>query len=805
MLKNYIKIAFRNLFRKKLYSFLNITGLAIGFACSFLLLFYIQDELSFDRFHEKGDRIFRVETDLSTSERTLLAATCANPMGPMLKTDYPEIEEIVRFSSYGQQKIMQYGEKMFYEEKFLWVDANIFDVFTFAFLKGDPREALVRPNTMVITRDMAVKYFGDEDPIGKSLRFNNDSLYEVTGVLENIPHTSHMRPDFLASIETLNLKPSGNAVRDLLTEINYYTFLLLREGADPAALEQKFPGFLDKTIGPAMTAMKGSARLTLRPVAEIYLYSDRENDQERTSSVTFVYLFAGIGLFILLLACLNFMNLSTARSANRAREVGLRKVVGAHKRQLIQQFLGESAVITFIAAAISLVLVFLSMPLFRTLSGKDLQAGFLLAPVFLLGLLALVLLISLIGGSYPAFFLSAFRPIETLQGKLKRGSKRSLMRIVLVSFQFTVSIILIIGTLTVGKQLTHIRNKNLGYDKDHVVSILVRNPETQKKLETIKSVFQQNPDVLAAAASATTPLGWSDFRGDHPVGKAENEMFMMFVQFVDEDYVNLYDMKILEGRNFSREFPNDPQNSIIINQTAARKFGWEEDPLTHELEVGHEAFRKKTRFKVIGVVEDFHFQSLHEEVNPMILYNSCLYGSFNQVSVKMRPENVQSTMAFLKTKWNEIDSQYPFEFTFVDDQFDELYRAEERMGSLFGYFTALAIAIGCLGLFGLTSFTAEQRTKEIGIRKILGASVSGIIILLVREFTKWVLLAVFIAWPIGYLVMNSWLQNFAYRISVGVDTLVLAALMALAVSLLTVSFQSIRAALAEPVKSLRYE
>ncbi len=805
MLKNYIKIAFRNLFRKKLYSFLNITGLAIGFACSFLLLFYIQDELSFDRFHEKGDRIFRVETDLSTSERTLLAATSANPMGPMLQTDYPEIEEIVRFSSYGQQKIMQYGEKMFYEEKFLWVDANIFDVFTFAFLKGDPREALVRPNTMVITRDMAVKYFGDEDPIGKSLRFNNDSLYEVTGVLENIPHTSHMRPDFLASIETLNLKPSGNAVRDLLTEINYYTFLLLREGADPAALEQKFPGFLDKTIGPAMTAMKGSAKLTLRPVAEIYLYSDRENDQERTSSVTFVYLFAGIGLFILLLACLNFMNLSTARSANRAREVGLRKVVGAHKRQLIQQFLGESAVITFIAAAISLALVFLSMPLFRTLSGKDLQAGFLLAPVFLLGLLALVLLVSLIGGSYPAFFLSAFRPIETLQGKLKRGSKRSLMRIVLVSFQFTVSIILIIGTLTVGKQLTHIRNKNLGYDKDHVVSILVRNPETQKKLETIKSVFQQNPDVLAAAASATTPLGWSDFRGDHPVGKAENEMFMMFVQFVDEDYVNLYDMKILEGRNFSREFPNDPQNSIIINQTAARKFGWEEDPLTHELEVGHEAFRKKTRFKVIGVVEDFHFQSLHEEVNPMILYNSCLYGSFNQVSVKMRPENVQSTMAFLKTKWNEIDSQYPFEFAFVDDQFDELYRAEERMGSLFGYFTALAIAIGCLGLFGLTSFTAEQRTKEIGIRKILGASVSGIIFLLIREFTKWVLLAVFIAWPIGYFVMNTWLQNFAYRINVGVDTLVLAALMALAVSLLTVSFQSIRAALAEPVKSLRYE
>jgi putative ABC transport system permease protein len=379
------------------------------------------------------------------------------------------------------------------------------------------------------------------------------------------------------------------------------------------------------------------------------------------------------------------------------------------------------------------------------------------------------------------------------------------MRIVLVSFQFTVSIVLIIGTLTVGKQLTHIRNTDLGYTKDHVVSVRVRNPETQKKLETVKSVFLQSPDVLKAAASATTPLGWSDFRGDHPVGAAENELFMMFVQFVDEDYVDLYDMKILEGRNFSREFPNDPQGSIIINQTAARKLGWEDDPLIHEIEVGHEMLRKKMRFKVIGVVEDFHFQSLHEEVNPMILYNSCLYGSFDRVSVKIRPENIQSTMAFLESTWNGIDPQYPFEFSFVDDQFDELYRAEERMGSLFGYFTGLAIAIGCLGLFGLTSFTAEQRTKEIGIRKVLGASVSGIIFLLVREFTKWVLLAVLIAWPIGYFVMNNWLQNFAYRIDVGIGTLVMAALLALVVSLFTVSFQSIRAALAEPIDSLRYE
>jgi putative ABC transport system permease protein len=805
VLKNYIKIAFRNLFRKKLYSFLNITGLSIGFACSFLILFYIQDELSYDRFHDKADRIYRVEADLSTTERSLKAATSANPLGPMLQADFPEVEAHVRFSSYGQQKILQYGETMFYEEKFLWVDANLFEVFTFPLLKGDPSQALIRPNTVVITEEMALKYFGDEDPMGKSLRVNNDSLYEVTGVLKHIPKTSHIRPDFLASIATLNLKPSGNAIRDLLMEINYYTFLLLNEGADVPGLEQKFVGFIDKTIGPAMKAVKGSVELKLRPLANIYLHSDRENEQEHTSSLTFVYLFAGIGLFILLLACLNFMNLSTARSANRAREVGLRKVVGAQKRQLIQQFLGESTVITFIAAAISLLLVYLSMPLFRILSGKDITAGFLVDPVFLLGLLVLVLVISLIGGSYPAFFLSAFRPIETLQGKLKRGPKSSLMRIVLVSFQFTVSIVLIIGTLTVGKQLTHIRNKDLGYVKEHIVSIRVRNPETQKKLETLKSVFLQHPDVLQTAASATTPLGFNDFRGDHPVGRPENELFMMFVQFVDKDYVDLYGMNIIEGRNFSRDFPNDPQGSIIINETMARKLDWQDDPLSHEVEVGHEIMRKKMRFRVVGVVQDYHFQTLHDEVAPMVLFNSCLYGSFDRISVKLRPENVQTTMGFLETKWSELDPQYPFEFSFVDDLFDELYRAEERMGSLFGYFTALAIVIGCLGLFGLTSFTAEQRTKEIGIRKVLGASVSGIIFLLIKQFTKWVLLAVLIAWPIGYFVMNNWLQNFAYRIGVGVDTLVIAAVLAFVVSLITVSFQSIRAALAEPINSLRYE
>ena len=792
MLKNYLKIAVRNLSRKKLYSFLNITGLAIGFACSFLLLFYIQDELSFDRYHENADMIYRLNSDLATSERTVLASVSASALAPMLKDTYPEILKIVRFTGYDDKKIVQYKDKLFFEEKFLWTDASLFDVFTYPLLQGDPKEALARPHTIVITQEMATKYFGQENPMGKSLRINHKDDYEITGVMRKIPKTSLFRPDFFASLSTLNLKPSGNNVRDLLSQINYYSFLQLREGTDKAALERKFEGFMEEKLGKILQAMGGSARLYLQPLTEIYLHSDRDMELERTSDIAYVYLFAGIGLFILLLACLNFMNLSTARSANRAREVGLRKVVGAHKRQLIQQFLGESAVITFIALFISLILVYISMPVFRSLSGKDLTAGFLAQPVFIVGLLGLALVISVVGGSYPAFFLSAFRPIETLQGKLKRGAKSSLMRVVLVSFQFTVSIVLIIGTLTVSKQLNYIRNKKLGYHKDHVVTIKVRNPETQKKLETLKNVFLQHPDVLAASASATTPLGFNDFRAEHAVGAPPNEHFMMFAQFVDESFADLYDIKFLEGRNFSQEFPNDPKDSILINQATVRKLGWEENPVGQQIEVGLTQKGQKRTYNVVGVVEDYHFQSLHEDISPMVLFNSCLYGSFDQISVRLSPENIQNTMTFLESQWGAVDSQFPFEFSFIDDLYDKLYRAEERMGKLFAYFTGLAIVIGCLGLFGLTSFTAEQRTKEIGVRKILGASVAGITLLLMKEFTKWVLLAVLIAWPIGYFVMNNWLQNFAFRISVGVDTLVLAALLALLISIITVGYQSLR-------------
>lgn len=805
MFKNYVKIAIRNLFRNKLYSFLNIAGLAIGIACCVLILLYVQDELSFDRFHEEADRIYRVNSHFVIPERTMHFATTAHVQGPMFKAEYPEVENFVRFYGYGSRKVIRYKENTFYEEKFIYADHTLFDVFSFKLIKGNPKDALVKPNSVVLTEEMAEKHFRSEDPIGKDLRVNTDMLFKVTGVMENVPKTSHMRPDFFASFSTLKLEPTGNAAQDMLSNIDYYTYILLREGADYKELEQKLVGFIDKYLSAVLKTLGGSARLEVQPLTDIYLHSDVAAELERTSDISYVYLFSGIGLFILLLACLNFMNLTTARSANRAKEVGLRKVVGAHRRQLIKQFLGESMILTFIAVILSMLLVSLILPVFRNISGKDLAMSYFSNPILLMGLIGLFILASLIGGSYPAFFLSTFRPVDVLQGKLKRGAKSSILRIVLVSFQFTVSIVLIIGTLIVHKQLNYVRNKRLGYDKDHVVALRMRNPETQKKYEAIKAELLRHPDILNASASTNLPLGIRSFSAHHAVGKPEDELIMLFVQVIDEDFFDTYKIDIVHGRTFSKEFPADPQEAAIVNEAAVKKLGWQDNPINKEIEA-FTSLTTRRKYRIIGVVKDYHFQSLHEEIQPLILYNAVPYdGSYNRISVRVRPENIRETIGFLESKWTEFDSQNPFEYVFVDDEFDSLYRAEERLGQLFGYFTALAIVIGCLGLFGLTSFTAEQRTKEIGIRKVLGASVSGIIMLMIREFTKWVLLAVIIAWPIGYYVMRTWLQNFHYRISLGVDTFMLAALLALIIAIITVSYQAIRAALTNPADALRYE
>jgi len=804
MIKNYLKIAFRNLYRNKLYSLLNIVGLAIGIACCILIFFYVQNELSYDKYHEHSDNIHRIILDFAIQDRTIHTATTTFAYGPMLKNDFPEIIEICRFTSFGGKTVVQYNDITFYEEKFLWADHSLFDVFSFEIIKGNPKQALVEHNTIVITEDMAKKYFGQEDPLGKNLHVNGENLYMVMGVMKNVPQTSHFRPDFFASFASLNLKPTGKAIQDIVGNINYYTYALLQDGTDHRVMSQKLTDHLNKKVGLMIKMMGGTAEVGLQPLTSIYLRSDRENELERTGDVAYVYLFSGIGLFILLIACLNFMNLATARSANRAKEVGLRKVVGAKRTQLVKQFLGESTILTFLSLIIALILVSGLIPVFRNIADKDLSASNFINPVFLLGLFGLFAFTTLIGGSYPAFFLSAFRPVEVIQGRLKRGAKSSALRIVLVSLQFVVSIVLIIGTLIINDQLHYIRNKKLGYDKDHVISVRLRDPATQKRYEAIKTEFLRHPNILKASASGTSAVGANNFSMYHAADKPANEMTMLFSQWVDEDFIDTFNIELVNGRFFSTEFPNDPKESCIINEAAVRKLSWHENALGKEIEM-FTSTTEKVKFKVVGVVKDYHFQSLHEEIQPLMLLAENPYGNFGMISLRAKPDNIQETIAFMKSKWAEFDTKYPFEYGFIDDTFDALYRSEERLGKLFSYFTVLAIIIGCLGLFGLTSFTAEQRTKEIGIRKVLGASVPNIIFMLVREFTKWVFIAAIIAWPAGYYLMNSWLQNFSYRVGLGAPTFVFATLLALAIAVITVSYQAIRAALSDPATSLKYE
>ncbi len=804
MLKNYFKITLRNISRNKLYSGLNIVGLAIGLACCILILLYVHDELSYDRFHDNADSIYRVVPTFVTQERTMYLATNAHVQGPMLKDEFPEVLEYIRFTPYGSPKVIEYENISFSEERFLMADETVFTVFSFDMIIGNPKEALVNPNTIVLTEDMAEKYFGSEDPMGKILKINHDALYTVTGVIKNIPSASHLQPDFFASISTMGLKPPTNLAQELLSNMNYYTYVLLQEGTDYVGMEQKFTEGINRHIGTMLKQLGGTGEIGLQPLTKIYLHSDRELESETMGDISYVWLFSGVGIFILLLACLNFMNLSTARSANRAKEVGLRKVVGANKSQLVRQFLGESLILTSISFVLAIIFVLMSMSFFRNISGKDILINSLLNPVILAGFAGLFLIIGLIGGSYPAFFLSSFKPVEVIQGTLKRGAKSSVLRIVLVSFQFAVSIILIIGTFTVNTQLKYVRSKNLGYDKEHVIVMQMRNNETRQKYEAIKEAIQRNPNVINVSASTTSPLGTSDFSAHHAVGKPEDQISMFWAQMVDENYIDTYKMEMAQGRNFSKEFTSDKEESIIINEAAVKKLGWQDDPINQQIE-RFSSMTERKPYNVIGVVKDYHFQSLHEQIEPMILYYTSPYGSFSILSVRVRPENIQETIGFLETTWAQFDSQYPFEYSFVDDQYDALYRTEVRLGKLFSYFTTLAILIGCLGLFGLTAFTTEQRTKEIGIRKVLGASVQGIIYMLVRDFTKWVFLAVVVAWPIGYLVMNSWLKNFAYRANLGVWIFLSSALLAFMISIVTVSYQSIKAALANPAISIKHE
>jgi putative ABC transport system permease protein len=797
--KNYLKIALRNLKKHRGYSFINIAGFAISMACCILIILYIYSELNYDRYHENADRIYRLGTNFDIGKMHAKAAVSNHPIGPALSRDYPEVLNAARIRPYRRRTLVEYKEKQFFEEKVFYADNSVFDVFSFPLIRGDRKSALATAYSLVITADAAKKYFVEDDPIGKTLRFNNDSDFTVTGIIKNVPQNSHFTFDMLCSFETIYQHNPAQREK-WMGDFNNYTYLLLQENYDFRELEQKFPQLIDKHIGRILKLVGGKVEFFLQPLTSIHLYSDLEGEISGNSDIAFVYIFAAIALFILLIACINFINLSTARSAQRAKEVGMRKVLGSHRSQLIKQFLSESITYSFLAFLIALMLVQLALPLFRSLSGTTLSFKF--DEIFWLVpyLIGFVFLIGLIAGSYPAFFLSAFRPVRVLKGRSKAGAANSRFRSVLVVLQFAISIILIVGTGVITNQLHFMKEKRLGFNKEHVVVLPIREGSIVQSIESIKEELRSHSGVVSVAASSAVPgHGASRHNAFLPEGFELDESQMIGAISIDHNFIPTLDMEVIAGRNFSPEFVADNKKSALINEAAAREFGWD-DPIGKTVtELTGNGITKT----VIGVVKDFHVESLRKKIGPLYIENEP--SAFGCISIRIRPRNVSGTMEFLRKKWKEFDSSGTFDYAFLDESFDSQYRAEERLSTIFSYFTLFAIFIACLGLFGLASFTAEQRTKEIGIRKVLGASVYDIVILLSKEFTKWVLLANIIAWPVAYYAMNKWLQDFAYRINTGIWIFIIAGALAVTVALLTVSYQAIKSALSNPVETLRYE
>lgn len=787
MFKNYIKIAFRNLLKNKGFTFINIFGLALGLATCLLIVFYVFDELSYDRFNIRHDRIYRINTDLKVGTNETSFAITAPSVGETLVKEFPEVESATRIGQ-GVNIHFKKGNEVFDEKRAFYCDNAIFDIFTLPLLQGDAKTALKEANSIVISKDIAIKYFNTINVIGKMMLLVSDSsLHKVTGVMENMPAQSHFNADILLGMET---NKDYN-----WSHFNSNTYILLKKGADPAKLTAKFPALIRHNVTtPTFDYDKFEAngnyiRLSLTPVTEIHLHSNRQRELGINGNVQYIYIFSAIAIFILVLACINFMNLSTARSANRAREVGVRKVLGSSRKHLIAQFLSESLMVTLAASVIAIFAAWGILPLFNQISGKSLNINVHTFIWLLPAVLIIILVVGILAGSYPAFFLSAFQPIQVLKGKLATGFKGSFLRSFLVVFQFSISIFLIIGTLVIYNQLTYIRNKDLGFNRNQVLIIKNANAIDPK-------IFKQEVKQISGVENATlthylptSSLSALNYVDAGTVKNIETQFWQ-----VDADYISTMGMKLLQGRNFNTQFLTD-SNSVIINETMAKIIGYKGDPAAK--------IRDGKDYRIIGVVKDFNFSSLRDNITPvMLVMNNDWMAS---LSVRLNTANLPTLMQNIENKWKALQPNLHFEYSFMDDDFNALYNNEQRMGKLFIVFTTLAIIIACLGLFGLAAYAAEQRTREISIRKILGANISTLVAMLSRDFVKLVFIAIIIATPLAWLIMEKWLQGFAYRQNIQWWVVAVTCLGALVIAFVTVSSQSIRAALVNPAESLRSE
>ena len=806
MVDNYFKTAWRSLSKNKTFTTLNVTGLSIGLACSLLIALYVVDELSYDRFNTHADHIYRIGEQVRFGDFNYNGAEVPGIMGPTFARNFKQIEQYTRFKI-SPGVVIRKGNENILEDKVVYADSSLFNVFSLQMIAGNKETALKEPHSLVITESAARRYFASPDVIGKTLSIDGNMDYKITGVIKDIPRQSHFNFDLFMPLSEL-----ANSRSDSWITYNFQTYLLLKPGTDVRQFETQLNRAMEQYLSPQLTTQMNTSeedfkkagnyiKCSLVPLTDIHLYSDVADELGTNGSIQYVYIFSSIAIFILLIACINFMNLSTAHSANRAKEVGVRKVLGSPRNKLIAQFLTESLVACFLSFAIAIAIVALLLPLFNQLADKQISVSVLSRPGILFGISALLILVSLISGSYPAFFLSSFQPIKVLKGNLSMGFKGSALRNTLVVLQFTISVVLMIGTLVIYNQLHYIRDKDLGFNKEQVL-ILQNTTALNNNTTAFTNELLQMPGVKNVTTSGFLPVtGSRTSQGFLTVPHFDGKNFTLMQAWpVDERYLPTFQIKLKSGRNFSAQYRTD-STAVIINETAAKIYGGA-DPMNKKLYMLTNLKGASVAYHVIGVIKDFNFNSLRDQVEPMVLN---LQQDNGGMAVRISSRDIPGLLNEIKSRWKSMTTSQPFSYTFLDDEFNKQYGADQRRGEIFLVLSILAILIACLGLFGLVTFAAEQRLKEIGIRKVLGAAIPDIFAMLSKDFLKLLVLSICIASPIAWWVMNKWLQDFAYRISIGWWMFVTVGAISLLIAIVTLSFQVAKAAFANPVKSLRAE
>lgn len=819
MLKNYFKSAYRNIIKNKFYSALNVFGPAIGITCAILILLYVKNELTFDKHNDKYERIYRLESDFTISGKTTLAGLTARPMAPTLKDEYPEIEQFVRFAGFGVQDILfTYKDLKFFEDNLYFTDSTIFKVFSHEFILGSPENALNEPNTMVITESFASRYFGKENPVGENINTSNFGNFRITGVIKDVPVNSHLKFDCLLSMATV-VDFAGGAENfnarnaPAFWNISDFGYILLNENSNIDDLLNKFPEFYEKYMASLGKQINATFDLKATRLDKVHFNTQLEFDLP-VGNFNYIIIFSLVGIFMLIIASLNYMNMATARSINRSKEVGLRKVIGASKGSLIRQFISESMVLVIIALILALIAAIMIIPQFNNITDKSLNVADLFKPGTFLLILLISLFVGLISGSYPALYLSSFSPLVVLKSNVNPRQGKGLMRKILVVFQFAISGTLIIGTLIVGGQQRYIKNKDLGLNKENVIIIPSRDTAfINNQLTAFKDELEKNPDIRGVTSSQLIPpLMASKVVFYIEIDSILTELATSF-SVVDHDFIDVMQMELLEGRNFEKDRTSDLTQAFIVNETAVKAFGWGDEPLGKRIQFGRNPNTGIAQRDgvVIGVTKDFHFTSIHNKIEPFIFVVSS--NPNINFYVRVNSENIPKTIEYINQVRLDLGNTLPFNYFFFADKLDEMYTSENKLNSLFNIFSVMTILIACLGLLGLTSYVTEQRSKETGIRKIMGAGVNQIVWLLNKDFLILVLISNLVSWPVSYYLMDKWIEGFAYRMDFGLSPFVFATLIpflfslviTLVIALITISSLSIKAARTNPVDTLSRE